>query len=63
MLKLYSTGQIARQLGKCREIVNYYIKRGAIKPVAIVNNRALFTEEEVNRFLAEKKIAPNSKVA
>lgn len=46
-MKFYSTGELARRLGKCRESINYYIKTGKIKPSAKVQERFLFTEEDL----------------
>lgn len=47
MPKYFSTGELARRLGKSRETINHWIKTGRLKPSLVIQNRSFFTEEEI----------------
>jgi hypothetical protein len=59
MLKLYSTGELARKYNCCRETIKYWIKTGKLHPSTFVNREAFFTEETLVDFESgrEKNLA------
>jgi len=61
MPRYFSTGELARRLGKCRETINYWIKTGRLKPSLVIQNRSFFTEEDILNFEREnQKGLPNN---
>lgn len=52
MVKLLTTGEIAKVLNVCRETVGNWIKQGKIQPFAIAQNRQFFTIEQLEKIKA-----------
>ena len=52
MIKLYTTGEIAKKINKSKEMVHVYIRQGKLLPYASCadGRQFLFEEKEIIRF-------------
>lgn len=60
-MKILSSGNAAHFLGVCRETVVHYVKRGLLHPFTTVNGRNFFTQEQLEKFINSKNLAPSTK--
>jgi len=63
MLKLYTTGELAKRWNKSRDTINYYLKVGKIKASTIVGGRSFFTEDDVLQFERKNETGSPQKIA
>lgn len=53
--KVYTSEEAAKRLGITRQGLAYLVKEGRIKPVENIESKyKFFSEEAINRYLAEK---------